>query len=88
MQFEGLAAHLAADILTPDLRSFWGDPLRRGDSDPIGQFLNDLPDAYAPLMQLLTAQGQYQIIPDTGHLALVDHPQTALAIAQWLNNVP
>lgn len=45
-------------------------------------------DAYAPLMQPLTDQGQYQIIPDTGHLALVDHPQTALAIAQWLNNVP
>lgn len=44
-------------------------------------------DAYAPLMQPLTDKGQYQIIPDTGHLAIVDHPQTAQAIRHWVQNV-
>jgi non-heme chloroperoxidase len=43
--------------------------------------------AYAPLMQPLTDKGQYQIIPDAGHLALVDHPQTAQTISQWVKNV-
>lgn len=44
-------------------------------------------ESYAPLMQPLTDKGQYQIIPDAGHLSLVDHPQTAQAITQWVQNV-
>lgn len=44
-------------------------------------------DAYASLMQPLTNKGQYQIIADTGHLALVDHPQTAAAVAKWVRDV-
>lgn len=44
-------------------------------------------NAYAPLMQPLTDKGQYQIIPDTGHLALLDHPQTAQAITEWMRHV-
>jgi pimeloyl-ACP methyl ester carboxylesterase len=33
-------------------------------------------DAYAPLMQSVTDKGQYHVVPDVGHLGIVDAPQT------------
>ncbi len=40
--------------------------------------------AYAPLFTAHTSLGQYIIVPETGHLGIVDHAQTATEITAFL----
>ena len=42
-------------------------------------------EAYRPLMETETDKGAYQILEDTGHLDLVDAPQTLAAIRGYLD---
>ncbi|MEP0156421.1 MAG: alpha/beta fold hydrolase [Pseudophaeobacter sp.] len=42
-------------------------------------------EAYRPLMEAETDKGAYQILEDTGHLDLVDAPQTLAAIRGYLD---
>lgn len=42
--------------------------------------------AYQPVMQAVTDKGRYLLVPDTGHLAIVDAPETANAIEGFLDD--
>ncbi|MFT4961195.1 MAG: pimeloyl-ACP methyl ester carboxylesterase [Paracoccaceae bacterium] len=42
---------------------------------------------YQPLMSGVTDKGQYLLVPDTGHLAIVDAPTTLTAIRTFLNEI-
>jgi len=44
-------------------------------------------EAYAPVMQAQSDKGSYLIVPDQGHLSIVDAPQTAAAIRDMLNGL-
>ena len=41
-------------------------------------------DHYQPTLAPLNGKGRYEIIPDIGHLAIVDTPATAQAVGGWL----
>ncbi|MGH1424630.1 MAG: alpha/beta hydrolase [Pseudooceanicola sp.] len=42
-------------------------------------------DGYEPLMSGVTSKGRYELIADTGHLDVVDHPRTVQVITEVLN---
>lgn len=44
-------------------------------------------DAYAPLMRSVTEVGQYHIVPNVGHLDIVDAPQTLAVIQEAIDAV-
>ena len=44
-------------------------------------------EAYQPLMAAETGNGQYQVVPGTGHLDIVDAPQTLAAIKGFLDGI-
>ena len=44
-------------------------------------------EAYAPLMREVTDAGQYHIVPDVGHLDIVDAPQTLGVIREAIDAV-
>lgn len=44
-------------------------------------------EAYAPLMREVTEVGQYHIVPDVGHLDIVDAPQTQSVIQEAIDAV-
>jgi pimeloyl-ACP methyl ester carboxylesterase len=44
-------------------------------------------EAYAPLMRSVTGTGQYHVVPNVGHLGIVDAPQTLNFIQEAINAV-
>ncbi|MCF6231717.1 MAG: alpha/beta fold hydrolase [Rhodobacteraceae bacterium] len=42
-------------------------------------------DRYKDVMSRASNKGRYQLVPDTGHLAIVDAPETATAIAAFID---
>lgn len=44
-------------------------------------------DQYQPLMSKVSDKGRYLIVPDVSHLAIVDAPETLVAIRAWLDAV-
>jgi non-heme chloroperoxidase len=44
-------------------------------------------DQYEPTLAGATQKGRYEIVPDLGHLDIVDAPQTAKAIKEFLNDI-
>ncbi|SPH21239.1 Non-heme chloroperoxidase [Ascidiaceihabitans donghaensis] len=44
-------------------------------------------DAYEPLMAGMTGKGRYRVLPDVGHLGVVDAPETLTAIQESLSDL-
>lgn len=44
-------------------------------------------EGYEPLMAPVTHRGSYRIIPGVGHLGIVDAPETAMAVKEFLNGI-
>ena len=44
-------------------------------------------EGYEPLMAQVTHRGSYRIIPGVGHLGIVDAPETAMAVKEFLNGI-
>ncbi len=44
-------------------------------------------DGYEPLMSKVTDLGTYRLVPNVGHLAIVDAPATALAVKEFLGGI-